>query len=91
MITRVRKPKRSIEADPLRARRDLFIIPDNTLYLDGNSLGPLPRHVAKRLAGAVDEEWGRASFAAGMRMAGSICRAGSATGSAKLIGARPAP
>lgn len=44
--------------DPLRARRDLFVIPDNTIYLDGNSLGPLPRHVADRLAEAVEEEWG---------------------------------
>jgi kynureninase len=58
MITR-QDAQRLDEADPLRARRDLFVIPDGTLYLDGNSLGPLPRHVAKRLAGAVSEEWGQ--------------------------------
>lgn len=46
-------------ADPLRARRDLFVIPDETIYLDGNSLGPLPRHVAQRLGGAVSDEWGQ--------------------------------
>ena len=46
------------EADPLRARRELFVIPDGTIYLDGNSLGPLPRHVARRLSQAVDVEWG---------------------------------
>ena len=58
MITR--KDAQALDAaDPLRARRDLFVIPDDTIYLDGNSLGPLPRHVAKRLAGAVTEEWGQ--------------------------------
>ncbi|WP_119275058.1 kynureninase [Taklimakanibacter deserti] len=46
-------------ADPLGARRELFVIPQNTIYLDGNSLGPLPRHVAKRLGNAVSEEWGQ--------------------------------
>lgn len=46
-------------ADPLRARRQLFVLPEKTIYLDGNSLGPLPRHVAARLATAVSEEWGQ--------------------------------
>ena len=58
MISRAEAQKLDA-ADPLRARRDLFVIPDGTLYLDGNSLGPLPRHVAKRLTGAVSEEWGQ--------------------------------
>jgi kynureninase len=58
MITR-KEAETLDRADPLRARRDLFVIPDNTLYLDGNSLGPLPRHVAKRLSGAVADEWGQ--------------------------------
>jgi kynureninase len=58
MITR--KEAEALDtADPLRARRDLFVIPDDTIYLDGNSLGPLPRHVAKRLAKAIEEEWGQ--------------------------------
>src|SRR6476660_9999167 len=57
MITR-KEAQALDDADPLRARRDLFVIPDNTIYLDGNSLGPLPRHVAKRLNQAVGEEWG---------------------------------
>jgi kynureninase len=46
-------------ADPLKAKRELFVMPDDTIYLDGNSLGPLPRHVAKRLTQAVSEEWGQ--------------------------------
>jgi kynureninase len=77
------------EADPLRARRELFVIPDDTIYLDGNSLGPLPRHVAQRLARAVDVEWGQ-SLIRGWNAHGwfDMPRAlGDRIG--KLIGARP--
>ena len=76
-------------ADPLRARRDLFVIPANTIYLDGNSLGPLPHHVAKRLASAVSEEWGQ-SLIRGWNAHGwfDMPRSlGDRIG--KLIGARP--
>ncbi|HEX6248937.1 MAG TPA: kynureninase [Nocardioidaceae bacterium] len=44
---------------PLRGRRDLFSLPPGTVYLDGNSLGALPRSVPDRLARVVAEEWGR--------------------------------
>ncbi len=43
----------------LAATRDLFQIPDGVVYLDGNSLGPLPRATPKRLARTLDEEWGQ--------------------------------
>ena len=47
-------------ADPLASFRDRFLIPDPSLvYLDGNSLGMLPRATADRLARVVGEEWGR--------------------------------
>jgi kynureninase len=46
-------------ADPLRDRRDLFDLPAGTVYLDGNSLGALPRSVPERLSRVVSEEWGR--------------------------------
>ena len=44
---------------PLAARRGLFELPEGVVYLDGNSLGALPRSVAPRLRQVVTEEWGR--------------------------------
>ena len=46
-------------ADPLGRFRDEFVIADPALvYLDGNSLGRLPRRTAERLAGFVADGWG---------------------------------
>jgi kynureninase len=36
-----------------------FDLPPGMIYLDGNSLGPLPRGVAERVARTVTDEWGR--------------------------------
>ncbi|MGH9062613.1 MAG: kynureninase [Acidimicrobiales bacterium] len=47
------------DEDPLAGFRDLFVVPDPGLvYLDGNSLGRLPRRTVERLARVVEEEWG---------------------------------
>jgi kynureninase len=46
-------------ADPLAGWRDRFAIPEGIIYLDGNSLGALPRSVPERVARVVGEEWGR--------------------------------
>ncbi|UED85000.1 kynureninase [Streptomyces profundus] len=46
-------------ADPLRAVRDRFVLDDDVVYLDGNSLGALPRAVPGRVAEVIAEEWGR--------------------------------
>jgi kynureninase len=43
---------------PLAARRALFSLPDGVVYLDGNSLGALPRTVPARLQEVVAEQWG---------------------------------
>ncbi|MFZ5846158.1 MAG: kynureninase [Actinomycetota bacterium] len=47
------------EAGPLRDRRSLFALPDGVVYLDGNSLGALPRAVPERVASVVRQEWGQ--------------------------------
>jgi len=39
--------------------RSLFQMPDGVIYLDGNSLGPLPRAVADRVGRMISEEWGK--------------------------------
>jgi len=46
-------------ADPLAALRDEFTLPEGVVYLDGNSLGALPRRTAARLTEVAGSEWGQ--------------------------------
>jgi len=47
--------------DPLRHFRNRFFIADeNTIYLDGNSLGRLPKKTRNILENVVDDQWGSA-------------------------------
>lgn len=46
-------------ADPLRHFRDRFALPDGVIYLDGNSLGCLPKATPDRVAEVVQTEWGK--------------------------------
>jgi kynureninase len=51
---------RALDAqDPLRHLRDQFTLPEGVIYLDGNSLGVLPKTAAARVAEAVTQEWGQ--------------------------------
>lgn len=46
--------------DPLASYRDQFVINDPALvYLDGNSLGRMPKVAAERARQIVEEEWGK--------------------------------
>ncbi|MET0543655.1 MAG: kynureninase [Variovorax sp.] len=50
---------RALDAqDPLAALREQFILPDGVIYLDGNSLGVLPKTAPARIAEVVAREWG---------------------------------
>lgn len=41
------------------ATRAMFDLPDGMIYLDGNSLGPLPRTAGGRVAAMLRDEWGQ--------------------------------
>ena len=76
-------------ADPLAGFRREFVVSDPRLiYLDGNSLGRLPRRTAPRLLEAIERQWGgrlirgwgEGWFTASQRIGGKV---------AALIGAAP--
>ncbi|WP_116082295.1 kynureninase [Tropicimonas sp. IMCC34011] len=69
--------------------KERFILPDGLVYLDGNSLGPLPRAASERVGRTVELEWGRLAIA-GWNRAGWIGQPmalGDRIG--RLIGAEP--
>lgn len=76
-------------ADPLRDFRDAFALREGLLYLDGNSLGALPRATAARLAQTVTGEWGEGLITSwvGADWVGAPRRIGDKI--AGLLGARP--
>lgn len=45
--------------DPLAPLREEFVLPEGVIYLDGNSLGPLPRSAREQVRQMVDDEWGQ--------------------------------
>lgn len=70
-------------------RKHLFDLPEGVIYLDGNSLGPLPKAVPARLAEAVNGQWG-AHLIKGWNIDGWMdqpARVGDRVG--RLIGAPP--
>ncbi len=47
------------ERDALAPLRDAFVLPEGVNYLDGNSLGALPKATALRVQQVVQAEWGQ--------------------------------
>jgi len=45
-------------ADPLSSARERFRLPDGIIYLDGNSLGALPRTAPAALVETAERQWG---------------------------------
>ena len=76
-------------ADPLASLRDEFcIVDDNTIYLDGHSLGRLPLSVRERLVEVIDGDWGRDLVSAWDRWVEWPLTVGDRLGSV-LLGAGP--
>ena len=69
--------------------RTHFDLPEGVIYLDGNSLGPLPKAAAARVARTITDEWGKLLIT-GWNKAGWMAQP-SAIGDriARLIGAEP--
>ena len=76
-------------ADPLRAWRGRFDLPEGVIYLDGNSLGAAPRTVHERLRAAMADEWATSLIRSWNRhdWIGAPARIGGKI--APLIGAQP--
>jgi len=45
--------------DPLAALRERFVLPDAMIYLDGNSLGALPKATEARVRDVIAAQWGK--------------------------------
>lgn len=76
-------------AGPLRGFRGRFELPDGIIYLDGNSLGALPRSVRARVARTFADEW-RAGLIRSWNAAGWISLPQTIGAKlARLIGAAP--
>jgi kynureninase len=76
-------------ADPLAPLRAQFTLPEGVIYLDGNSLGPLPAATPQALAQVAQHEWGHGLIRS-WNSAGWI-KAPQALGNsmARLVGAGP--
>lgn len=71
------------------ATKALFDLPDGTLYLDGNSLGPLPKAAPHRVSEMLRDEWGKLLIT-GWNKAGWMAQPmGLGDRVGRLIGAEP--
>ena len=56
--------------DPLRNYRSLFHLPEEVIYLDGNSLGPAPKEVFQKMEKVLHQEWAEDLIRAGTTQGG---------------------
>lgn len=59
MINKVFSAEQLDNKDPLALKVEAFSLPDDTIYLDGNSLGPLPKSAEARASEVVEKQWGQ--------------------------------
>jgi len=71
------------------ATRALFHLPEGVIYLDGNSLGPLPKAAGERVARMIREEWGEMLITGWNRAGWMDQPARTGDRIARLIGAEP--
>ncbi len=57
MTNMTERAKALDEADPLRAVRDAFFLPEGMIYFDGNSLGAMPKSALEIVSEATQQEW----------------------------------
>jgi kynureninase len=75
--------------DVLGSRRDRFSVPEGLIYLDGNSLGVLPRNVSARVTAAVELQWGETLIKSWNEHGWFLLPRKIGNRLAKLIGAEP--
>tara|TARA_Y100000589_G_scaffold326576_1_gene366589 strand:+ start:410 stop:1657 length:1248 start_codon:yes stop_codon:yes gene_type:complete len=50
--------KEKDKTDGLASKRSAFLLPEDIIYLDGNSLGPVTKNATKRIKEVTEQEWG---------------------------------
>src|SRR3954451_6770152 len=82
------EPRKSDAVDPLAFGRDRFAIPDGVIYLDGNSLGALPKAAPVKLRQA-QAQWGEDLIASWNRHGWIDWPTRIAAKLAPIVGAKP--
>ncbi len=89
MTDLVGKTRALDDTDPLAKFRKRFHLPDNVIYLDGNSLGCLPIDTSARLSDTVEREWGEGLITSWLDAEWSTAPRRIGDKIAQLIGAKP--
>ncbi|MBV9568602.1 MAG: kynureninase, partial [Hyphomicrobiales bacterium] len=76
-------------SDPLRGCRARFELDERVIYLDGNSLGALPRGVAQHVTNVVEREWGEGLIRSWNEAGWYVSPARVGAKLAPLLGAKP--